>query len=116
MQTIITHLGLQDASEVNEITTSKIREVSVLLINTLSNRLKELEDALYKKDIEAMKNLQKDINKEELSYYGLLPIDKVLQAEEKIMNVSAEMQTVPWFKTVLKLFDALQSLKKHMNI
>ena len=68
METFADYLGLQDVSEVNEITTSKIREVSVLLLNTLSNRLKELEDVLFNMDIEAMKNLQKDINKEHLSY------------------------------------------------
>ena len=103
------YLGLQDVSEVNEITTCKIREVSILLRDSVSLRLIEVEHALYERDIKAMRNLQEVIDKEELYYYLIVPIDRVLQAQQTIVSKSTELQkeTTTLFRGFLKLFHAL---------
>ena len=98
-------LGIQDVSKVKEkITTVKIKNASILLNKTLSLRKKDLEDALLRGDIKAMRNLQKIIDKEQLVVYSLLPIEDILKSE---MNVSSEMATTYWFDALFDLFKAL---------
>ena len=75
------HLVYKDVSGKKEMTTSKIREISVLLKDSLSVQLKTLEVSQFKRDIEVMKKLQKDINKEQLSFYSVLPMESMLKSK-----------------------------------
>ena len=92
-------LGVKDISEVSEI---KIRDVSRLLNKTFFDLLKELEDALYSSDMEAMENFQMKIDKEQLEINSLLPIKSKV-----VMSESTELETKNWFDALLDLLKAL---------
>ena len=86
--------------------------MSLQLKDTLSNQLEKLEGALYKKDIGAMRELQKVIDKEHYSRLSAMPMDSLLNSKMSISKLTELQRKAPTLYDVLLYLGNVLALSK----